>query len=78
MMKQIKSNNWLDLLVRFLLASDWFRVGVLSEQEIRPGDFHLRSATKPVQEGKRGTFPPEDDGSFACLGFFLYTITCYH
>lgn len=39
MMKQIKSNNWLDLLVRFLLASDWFRVGVLSEQEIRPGDF---------------------------------------
>lgn len=56
-MKQIKSNNWLDLLVRFfLLASDWFRVGVLSKQEIRPGEFHLRSATKPVQEGKRGTF----------------------
>lgn len=77
-MKQIKSNNWLDLLVRFSLASDWFRVGVLSEQEIRSGDFHLRSATKPVQGGEERNLLPEDDGSFACLGFFLYTITCYH
>lgn len=68
-MKQIKSNNWLDLLVRFLLASDWFRVGVLSEQEIRPGDFHLRSATKPVQERKRGTFPPRTTVRSLALDF---------
>lgn len=57
MMKQIKSNNWLDLLVRFLLASDWFRVGVLSGQEIRSGDFHLLG--QPQNQswmGKRGTF----------------------
>lgn len=56
-MKQIKSNNWLDLLVRFLLASNWFRVGVLSGQEIQPGTPAIGVATKPIQEGKRGTFP---------------------
>lgn len=77
MMKQIKSNNWLDLLVRFLLASNWFRVGVHSEQEIRPGELPSRSPQNQSRRGREGS-SPEDDGSFACLGFFLYTITCYH
>lgn len=42
-MKQIKSNNWLDLLVRFFLRS---------------GDFHLLGQLQNQSwMGKRGTFP---------------------
>lgn len=78
MMKQIKSNNWLDLLVRFFC---WPRTGSESVCS-RNKRYGPESSTlgQPQNQSRRGREEPspEDDGSIACLGFFLYTITCYH